>query len=78
MDCLLCLGLDTGYLRLLTVVVRDIRGSFKQELRNLKRQAVFLGGDSGLLVREEMCSFCVSGLDCSVLISRGGVLLQLN
>lgn len=43
-----------------------------------KKTSSFLGGDSGLLVREEMCSFCVSGLDCSVLISRRGVVLQLN
>lgn len=28
--------------------------------------------------REEMWSFCVSGLDCERLISRGGVVLQLN
>lgn len=44
-----------GYLKLLQA------GAQKSK----KTSSFFWGGDSGLFVREEMWSFCVSGLDCS-------------
>lgn len=56
-DCLLCLGLDSGYLSCLTPEVKDIRGSFKLEQRNLKGQVFNL--------RKEMhCFSCVCVCVC--------------